>query len=178
VVRVQPKPLWQFVLDGYREIPDGTGGYFDRLHPFDATFVIWHLQDLRDLGEEPTVDEFRRHLRSVRRDFGDAEREVLDIWKRLLRNPDHRFRILRERQTEWNPQPYESAARIIERDRLLLSVADRIEGALHQRINSLVAAADQGTRGDFDRAYTYIRSSMRAVRRLRRMRFGVELEDE
>jgi hypothetical protein len=59
-----------------------------------------------------------------------------------------------------------------------LSVADRIEGALRQRINSLVAAADQGTRGEFDRAYTCVRSSMRAVCRLRRMRFGVELEDE
>ena len=177
VVRVQPKPLWQFALDEYREIPDGTGGYFDRLHPFDATFVIWDLQDLRDLGEEPTVDDFRRHLRSVRRDFGDPERKVVDIWKRLLRNPEHRFRIVRERQTEWNPHPYEWAARIIDRERLPLSVADRIEGVLHQRIQSLVAAADQGTREDFDRAYTCVRSSMRAVRQLRRMRFGVELED-
>jgi hypothetical protein len=50
-MRVQPKPLWQLVLDGHREIPDGTGGYFDRLHPFDATFVMWDLQDLRDLGQ-------------------------------------------------------------------------------------------------------------------------------
>jgi hypothetical protein len=86
-MRVQPKPLWQLVLDGYREIPDGTGGHFDRFHPFDATFVMWDLQDLRDLGEAPTVDESRRHLRSVRRDFGDPEREVVNIWKRLLRNP-------------------------------------------------------------------------------------------
>lgn len=174
---VQRKPVWKFVLDDYREIPDGAGGYFDRLHPFDATVVIHDLQDLRDLGEEPTVEDFRRYLRSIRLEFGERERKVVDIWKRLLRNPAHQFRVLRERHTEWNPNPYERAARIIDREHLPLTVAERIEAVLHQRIQHLVVAANRGTREDFDEAWCRVRSSMQAARRLRRMRFGVELED-
>jgi hypothetical protein len=104
--RTRKKPLWQLTLDRYREIPDGTGGYFDRVHPFDDVLVIYDLQDFRDLGEEPSVAEFRAYLKSVRLRYENAEKRMCGIWKKLLANPGHRFRVLHDRQAEWRAQPY------------------------------------------------------------------------
>ncbi len=171
----EAKPLWQYVLDAYREIPDGTGGYFDCLHPFAPVFVIRDLQALRDLGEAPSVDEFRQYLRSVRHDFGDSERKMVDFWKRLLRNPAHQFRVIREQQAEWDSEPYRSVERIIEREGLSPSARDRIEATLHQRIHELVEAADQGSRDKYLHAWRAVRWSLESVHQLRRTHFGLEL---
>lgn len=169
------KPLWQHVLDTYREVPDGTGGCFDRLHPFAPVFVIRDLQALRDLGEEPSVEEFRRYFRAIRHDFGDRERKVVDIWKRLLRNPAHQFRVIREQHAELDPEPYTLAERILAEEGLTPSVPERIEAGLHQRAHDLVAAADRGTREEYDQAFRRLRWALETVRQLRRTHFGLEL---
>jgi hypothetical protein len=170
----QGKPLWQHVLDTYREIPDGSGGYFDRLHPFMPVFVIRDLQALRDLGEEPSVDEFRHYVRSIRREFGVRERKMVDIWKRLIRNPAHQFRVIREQHAEWDPEPYTVAERIIEQEGLSPSVPDRIEAGLCQRAHDLVTAAERGTPEEYAHAFRRMRWALETVRQLRRTRFGLE----
>jgi hypothetical protein len=169
------KPLWQFILDGYGEVPDGAGGFFDRLHPFAPVFIIRDLQALRDLGEAPSVDEFRRYFRSVRLDYGEPERRVVDYWTRLLRNPAHQFRVVREQHAEWDPEPYTVAERIIQREGLSPSVHDRIEAGLCQRAHELVVAADRGTREEYVHAFRRMRWALETVRQLRRTHFGLEL---
>ena len=139
-------------------------------------FVIRDLQALRDLGEKPSVDEFRRYLHAIKH----ATLVILSgrWWtsgQRLLRNPADDFRVLREMQAEWNPEPYAIAERIIEREGLSPSVADRIEAVLRQRLHELVVAADHGSREDYLGAYRRMRSSLVTVKRLRRTHLGVEL---
>jgi hypothetical protein len=170
------KPLWQHVLDGYRD-PDGPEPRIDRLYPFAPMVAVWvirNLQALRDLGEEPSVNEFRSYLRSIRGEFGDPERQVVDFWKRLLRNPAHDFRVLRELEAEWDPEPYTVAERIIEQEGLSPSVPERIETVLRQRIHELVVAADRGTREEYLDAFKRTRQALVTAHRLRRTHFGVE----
>jgi hypothetical protein len=139
--------------------------------------VIHQLQDLRDLGEEPSVVEFREYLCSVRRYWGSREKEVVKVWQRLLQNPGHDFRALRERVTEWRPEPYAVAEQLIEQHNLPISVPARLEAVLKRRAEELVAAADHGTRQDYDEASKRLRFARRSVAELRRRRFGWSHED-
>jgi hypothetical protein len=177
VPRTGSKQLWQLALDRYRKIPDGTGGYFDLLHPFDDVLVIHDLQDLRDLGEEPTVAEFRAYLRSVRRSYGSGEKRMCEIWKKLLANPGHRFRVVRERGAEWRAQPYSVAEQLISRVGLKTSVPERLAAVACRRVNELVAAADYGTRAEFDAAQKRLGHARGSIDRLRQLRFGFPWDD-
>jgi hypothetical protein len=171
------KPLWQYALDRYSEVPDGTGGFFDRLHPFDDSLVIHDLQDLRDLGEEPSVVEFREYLRTVRHQWGPREKKLVDVWKYLLANPGHDFKILRERKTEWRPAPYRVAEQLVEQHKLSPSVPARLEAVIKRQAEQLVAAADQGTRREYEHAWNRLGLARRSVAELRRLRFGWSSED-
>jgi hypothetical protein len=171
------KPLWQHVLDWYGEVPDGTGGWFDRLHPFDPSSAIHGLQDLRDLGEEPSVVEFRNYLRTVRRHWGPPEKQMVDWWKHLLANPGYSPRVLRERMTQWRPHPYARAEWLIEQHGLSLSVPARLEAVMMRRAEHLVAAADHGTRQEYTDAWKLLTLARVSVRELRRLRFGWSIED-
>jgi len=171
------KPLWQYALDRYREVPDGTGGFFDRLHPFDDSSVIHDLQDLRDLGEEPSGAEFREYLRTVRHQWGPREEKMVEVWKCLLANPGHRFHVLRERKTEWRPEPYRAAEQLIEQHKLSPSVPARLEVVMKRQAEQLVAAADHGTRQQYEHAWNRLGLARRSVAELRRLRFGWSSED-
>ncbi len=63
------------------------------LHPLDRSRVIRHLQALHRIGERPPYDDFAAFLELLWSPWPTTRKWVRGIWRTILRNPYHRFRI-------------------------------------------------------------------------------------
>jgi hypothetical protein len=157
----QDQPLWQVALD---HIADDA--FINLLYPYDELHVLHVLQDVAAMGEEPSVEEFRGYLRTKRDSWGESEKKVCLAWKKLFRNPGHRFKALRG--YEYRDQPFFTIERLIEERRMEPGIRERIAGVFHRRVDQLVDAADSGSRVEYDDArhlFGLVRYSIVELRR-------------
>jgi hypothetical protein len=163
-------PLWQVVLDWLADDEP-----ISVLYPYDEVAVLHRLKDLAALGEHPSMDEFRNYFRARQDHWGESERKVCEAWKKLLRNPGHRFKALH--RYEYQDQPFYTVEWLIEQHGLAPGLRERISAVAHSRLDALIAAADQGTRAEYEEAQRLFALSRHSIAHLRRARFGGPFDD-
>jgi hypothetical protein len=62
-------------------------------HPLDRALAIRHLQNLHRVGERPDYEELKAYLDKLWPHAQAARRAVRNIWRTILDDPYHRFRV-------------------------------------------------------------------------------------
>lgn len=164
-----PEPLWKLCLRFL------TGGQINYLYPLDEPQVVYLLQDLYALGERPSVDELRAFARQIWSDWGSSEKRLVEIWKLISRNPDHRFRRLKG--IEWRDQPFFKVEYII-KENGLTGLSERLGEVACTALHELVAASESGDRASYEAKREAVRRATNSVDRLRRLRFGSSFDQD
>jgi hypothetical protein len=88
IERRRATELWQRLL---QEIPEHTDPA--NWQAADQAFVVRQLQALYAVGDRPGYNEVKDYLEEVWPDQPDLRKRVRTVWRKILRNPYHRFRV-------------------------------------------------------------------------------------
>jgi hypothetical protein len=164
--RPEATELWQrllHVLDEYVNVV--VWG-----HPLDHALAVRHLQNLYQVGERPSHDDFKAYLDDLWPHGPGARKAVRGIWRTILRNPHHGFRI---KQGEVSLATLDRLATMMAREYgsppLEWRVLDVLKEA-HKRF-ARVTLEDPDYEA-FLFARRDLRSAMRTLARVRELRLG------
>lgn len=119
------------------------------IHPLDEPKLVSIFLELYAVGERPAVgdmDEYLQHLWPGQSDR--MRRYVVSFWKRVLNNPEHRFRCL-SKSWSWR-SPFLILDRVAEREDLA-SCRDRLLEQVHlaaDAYNSALVASPVSVEAD------------------------------
>ena len=149
-------PLWKAGLDDYGASGTNNLGV---LHPFDVDRAKELLRDLYDVGDRPSYEEFSEYLAELWPQHEGAQRTLRDLWRTLLRNPRHRFRLNRP------PSRFYTVDRVCRAAEL-----EPLERRLRRRMGVAVdAVLDAGGR-DANQLQLELDASVEAIKDLGRLR--------
>jgi hypothetical protein len=154
------RPLWQWAF-----LWIGEMGNLTVFHPLDEERAKVVMADLSVVGERPTYEEVKQFLAEAWPAFPGSQRDIRSLWRRIERNPGHRFRHKR-------PLP-----RLYTLDRLvaehgLRPLEERIHESAARALSSLSAMASGGGRDEFTEAKAELERASMALEDLRALRFG------
>ena len=158
--------LWQY---GLKWLEDSINLQMPH-RPLDERKIVWLLQDLHAVGERPSYESFKAFLGEQWPQAAGARQMARDIWRAILRNPEHRFRRLGRGYREW---PLYGADLLIEEFGIGPSLEDRVDTVLRGAVDDFLAVAYLNPEVDaYKQARQAAEAALRNVRNVRRLRFG------
>ncbi len=155
------RPLWQWAF-----LWIGDHSNLTVMHPLDVDRAKGVLADLSAVGERPSYREVKAFLATAWESLPDTQRQVRELWRRLDRNPGHRFRM-----------PYGRHPRFYTLDRLveehkLVPLEERLRELAASAVDRCARAANGGSKADFDEGHGELERVAKAFADLRALRFG------
>jgi len=155
--KVRSLPLWKVCLWSYGASAANNLGV---LHPLDVDRAKELLRDLHDLGERPSYVEFTAYLKDLWPEHPGTQKTFRDLWRRLLRNPHHQFRL---RQAPVRFYTVDRVCRAAE----LESLEDRLRRRITAAADAALDARDEEGERELQRE---LEASVEAIKDLRKLR--------
>ena len=90
----EARELWQSLLHALGDLINVAVP-----HPLDRPKVIRQFQNLYAVGDRPSYQEFKAYLAELWPPWPTTQKWVREIWRTILKNPHHKFRIREGRMT-------------------------------------------------------------------------------
>lgn len=136
------------------------------LHPLDLNQAKSVMLDLSAVDERPPYADVKKYLAEIWPAWPDAQRQIRELWRRLERNPAHRFRRMRKPR-----HPFYTLDRLVEAHGLL-SLDERLRVLGERSLAACIDAINDKTAGEFASLKAECERVFRAMEDLRALRYG------
>jgi hypothetical protein len=141
--------LWQRVIEHLGEGSRGSKGQglinVSGLHPTDEPKIVSDLTALYYVGQRPSTREMDEFIAGLWPTADSTRKYIVSVWKRILKNPQHRFRCVRQQRWAWR-NPFHNVEVLAHEDGLP-SIGEMLRDQLLADANAYLAAvaADAGS---------------------------------
>lgn len=135
-------------------------------HPIDLDHAKSVMLGLSAVGERPSYAEVKKHLAEIWPAWPGAQRQIRELWRRLERNPGHRFRLMRKPR-----RPFYTLDRLVA-DHGLRSLDERLRVLGEKSVAACIDAINNKTADEFASIKAECERVIRAVEDLRALRYG------
>jgi hypothetical protein len=136
------------------------------LHPLDLDHAKSVMLDLSAVDERPPYADVKKYLAEIWPAWPGAQRQIRELWRRLERNPAHRFRLMRKPR-----HPFYTLDRLVEIHGLP-SLDDRLRVLGERSLAACIDAINDKTADEFASLKAEYERVIRAMEDLRALRYG------